>query len=101
MLLREVYVAGSAPLARDTQMLRAYLHRGLRVSGVRSWCSVVLLERQLPDRASLVVVDTLGAAVAQDARGRLLPLPRDQPTRHRVQLRMTSEGWRIAGITVA
>ena len=99
--LTAVYLRGSAALARDEAMLRSYLARGLRVSGVRTRCAVVTLERQLPDRATLVVVDSLGAAVARDARGVVLPLPRDLPTRHRIRLVMTPGGWRIAGITQA
>lgn len=82
-------------------MMRTYLHRGLRVSGVRTRFTAVVLQRQLPDRATLIVVDTLGPAVAVDAQGRAQPLPHDLPTRHRIQLRMTDGGWRIAAIAVA
>lgn len=101
LLLRSVYLPRSAALATDQAMLRDYLRRGLRVSGVRTQCAVVTLERQLPDRASLVVVDTLGPAVAHDAQGGAQPLPRDLPTRHRIRLTMTADGWRIAGISLA
>lgn len=100
-MLRSVYLPGSAQLAQDVGMLRAYVHRGLRVSGVRTRCMVVTLERQLPGRASLVVVDALGEAVAHDAQGSTQPLPRDLPTRHRIRLVMTAGGWRIAGISLA
>lgn len=100
-MLRSVYLPGSVQLAQDVRMLRAYLRRGLRVSGVRTRCMVVTLERQLPNRASLVVVDALGEAVAHDAQGSAQPLPHDLPTRHRIRLVMTAAGWRIAGISLA
>lgn len=97
-LLRSVYVAGSDALARDQRMLGAYLDRGLRVDGVRMRLSVVMVQRQAPDRASLFVVDRLARAVAYDVRGDALPLPHDLPTRHRIELVMTDAGWRIAAI---
>lgn len=99
-LLDAVYVAGSPELAHDQSMLRAYLRRGLRVSDVRMWFIVVVVERQVPDRAALLVVDRLARAVAHDASGQARPLPRDLPTRHLVRLAMTERGWRIAGITL-
>lgn len=97
-LLRSVYVAGSDALARDQRMLGAYLDRGLRVDGVRMRLVVVMMQRQAPDRASLFVVDELARAVAHDVRGDALPLPHDLPTRHRIELVMTDDGWRIAAI---
>jgi len=98
--LKAVYVAGSPELVHDQAMLRAYLRRGLRVSDVRMQFTVVVVERQAPDRASLLVVDRLAPAVAHDTSGHARPLPRDLPTRHLIRLAMTERGWRIAGITV-
>ncbi len=98
-LLSSVYRAGSPELALDRGMLRAYLNRGLRVVGVSMRFSVVAVQRELPDRASLLVVDRLAPAVARDASGHSRPLPHDLPTRHRIQLVTTPGGWRIASIT--
>lgn len=99
-LLRAVYVPGSVALRRDQQMLDAYRRRGLRVRGVVMDFSVVLAQRQRPGAASLLVVDALGPAVAQDGSGHSRLLPRDLPTRHRIELAMTPAGWRIRAIAL-
>lgn len=98
-LLRRVYVAGSHALRRDRAMLSRYGDRGLRVDGVRLGFLSVAVLAQRPGRADLLVVDQLGRARALGPHGARLVLPTDRPSRHRVTLRRTSAGWRIAAVS--
>jgi hypothetical protein len=99
--LRTVFVSGSVELAADRRMLRGYVERGLHVDGVRMAFVVVDVYRWRPGRVSLLVIDRLGAAVARDGGGVAQPLPRDQPTRHRIVLQRVGSQWRIAAVTSA
>jgi hypothetical protein len=100
-LLKTVYVPGSVELRVDRQMLAAYVRRGLRVSGADMRFMSVGVEIQRPRSVSLLVVDRLGPAAALDRAGHREPLPRDLPTRHRIELESVGHQWRIARITRA
>lgn len=97
-LLRLVYCDDSAELRTDQKMLRGYLRRDLVVAGVSMSYFAVLVESERPDEVTLRVVDQLGSARVSDAKGTSEPLPRDQPTRHRIVLRLLAGQWRIARI---
>lgn len=97
-LLRRVYLPGSAELRTDQEMLHGYLRRGFSVRGVAMTYLSVLVESEQRDAVVLRVVDRLGPARAVDQHGTIEPLPRDQPTRHRIVLRLVGDDWRIAAI---
>jgi hypothetical protein len=94
-LLRAVYMSGSSALNADRRLLGDYARRGMRVLGVRLRFGRVAVMEQRPGYVRLAVVDRLVAATAVSASGRLLPLPRDLPSRHRVVLRRVGERWLI------
>jgi hypothetical protein len=98
-LLREVYLPRSRPLARDREALREYLSRGLRVHGVRLQFARVHVLARSPGLICLRVVDRLNEMTARASDGRILPLPLDQPTRHRIVLRLLGGSWRIAAVS--
>jgi hypothetical protein len=98
--LRAVYVQGSGAHRIDEMWLSSYARRGLVVRGI----SVDLLSLRVVARSAgrvwLEVLDRLGPAVAVDGHGHERALPRDEPTRHRIELRRVDGDWRIAKITV-
>jgi hypothetical protein len=49
--------------------------------------------------AVLRVRDRIGAGTVIGRRGRELPVPVDAWSTHRIALRLTPDGWRIAAIT--
>jgi hypothetical protein len=100
-LLTEVYVPGSAALRADRTSLERYVSRGLRVHGARLQLGSVTVQRHDTAEVTLVVVDRLGPASVVTAAGQREPLPRDQPTRHRIALRRVNHSWRIATIARA
>jgi len=100
-LLARVYAPGSDLLRLDQGLLRDYLRRGLRVADVSLRFTSVRFESRRLDAAALLVVDRLRRAVAVDARNHRRALPLDQPTRHRIELRLFGDRWRIAQITLA
>jgi hypothetical protein len=78
--------------------LTDYAQRGLRVFGVDLRFTVVSAVRRGPREVGLLVVDLLGQAVAVDRSGHREQLPRDLPTRHRLDLRLVGQDWRIARV---
>ncbi len=97
-LLSRVYEAGSAALRRDRAVLRAYARRELTVTRARTEWLDVDLRRRAGRLTVLRVVDRLGAAGARTRSGRLVPLPRDRPTTHRIVLRRGADGWLLADV---
>jgi hypothetical protein len=100
-LLGRVYVPGSAALRRDRQMLTGYVSRGLWVTGAGLDLLDLHVVSRAPGLVSLLVVDRLRSAVAHNRAGDTVDLPRDRPTRHRIDLRRQDGRWRIARISLA
>lgn len=96
--LRSVYAPAAHELTRDQTMLRHYTDRNLRVQGARLMFERVRLVRRGPHFVVLRAIDQLAPTVAVDRHGERLRLPRDEPTRHIIELRRTSAGWRIASV---
>lgn len=95
--LRALYVRGSPAGAADVAMLRRWRERGLRVRGMRMQVLGVRLQARGPHRVVVVVTDRLVGAVAVPGG---LPLPRDQPTRRRLELRRVAGQWLLAEVVV-
>lgn len=95
--LRSLYVERSTAGTSDVRMLRAYLHRGLTVEGMRMQVIALEVLRQERRRLRLVVTDRLAGAVAVGP-GLRVPLPRDRASRRLVELRRYSvrDPWRVA-----
>lgn len=91
--LRALYVPGSRAGTADLAMLRRWQERGLRVRGMRTQVLAAAVRAHSPDRFVLVVTDRLVGAVAVPGA---LPLPRDQPTTRRLELRRVGGRWLLA-----
>lgn len=96
--LSGLYVPGSAAGRADRAMLRAYLDRGLRVTGLRMQVASVEVERARESRLVLRVTDRLSTATAV-GDGARRALPRDGWSRRRVVLLAGRSGWRVASVT--
>ncbi|MCD9197492.1 hypothetical protein [Aeromicrobium wangtongii] len=95
--LDDVYVAGSVAAAADAATIAAYAARGGRVVGAELRILTCRLVQVSGSRVRLEVVDRLGPARVRWQDGTTTDLPRDRPSRRRVTVVRTSEGWRIAG----
>ena len=100
-LLRSVYSAGSAVLDQDRATLAAYRSRGLRVLDLRMRVLRLRVLDAGPRRAVLVVLERLAAATAVDRSGATTALRSDRPSEHRILLRRTPAGWRIAAVRMS
>jgi hypothetical protein len=100
-LLERIYVAGAAELRIDERMLHRYAVRGLRVRGAELVFGSLRVTSRNQRTARLTVVDQLRRAVAVGRGGARLRLPSDLPSRHRIVLAKTAQGWRIASATAA
>ena len=94
-LLDRVYARGASGREVDAATIRAYARRGGRVTGAQLMLLSCRLDESSSRRVRLAVVDRLGAARVVWADGSSRSLPRDLPTKHRVTLVRTAEGWRI------
>lgn len=92
-----VYVRGSDPQALDAATISDYADRGARVVGADLRVLSCRVIGSSPARVRLDVVDQLDEARVVWSDGSSRRLPRDQPSRHRVTLVRTADGWRIAG----
>jgi hypothetical protein len=97
-LLRAVYTPRATALGADRQLLGDYARRGLRVRHVRLEFDRVRVVERRPVYVRLRVVDRLADATAVSSTGRLLRLPRDRATRHRIVLRRVGGRWRIDAV---
>jgi hypothetical protein len=98
-LLRAVYTPRATALGADRHLLGDYARRGLRVRDVRlRFVRVHVMDRR-PLYVRLRVVDSLADATAVSSTGKLLRLPRDRATRHRIVLRRVGGRWRIDAVT--
>lgn len=95
--LAALYVPGSAAGRRDVTMLRAWVGRGLVVTGMSTQLLAVRELRRTPDRWRLEVTDRLTGAVAVGG-GVEQPLPSDAATTRRVELRMHDGTWLVSSV---
>ncbi|MGJ9423710.1 hypothetical protein [Aeromicrobium sp. CF3.5] len=94
--LEEVYTVDSPSRERDTEVIEQYRERGATVIGALPRISECTVLDRSSTRLDLEVVDTLGAAHVWWDDGTRTRLPRDQPTRRHLVLRLTENGWRIS-----
>ncbi|HJR39290.1 MAG TPA: hypothetical protein VJ819_12995 [Nocardioidaceae bacterium] len=97
--LRALYTPGSSAGTADVAILASYTRRGLRVEGMRMQLLALEVLGHRPGRWRLRVTDRLHGAVAVDASGVRLRLPRDQASIRVISLRRTRGGWRVAAVT--
>jgi hypothetical protein len=95
--LSDVFVRGSPVLRRDQALLRAWSRRSLTVRGAVVLVRSVHVLAARPGRVVVRSVDRLGP-VAAAWGNRIVALPRDQPSRHRIVLVRRDEAWRIAAV---
>lgn len=91
--LAALYVPGARAGVADVAMQRRWHARGLRVRGMSMQVLAAEVRVRAPDRLVLVVTDRLAGAVAVPGG---LPLPRDQPTTRRLDLRRVGGRWLLA-----
>ncbi len=95
--LRALYVRGSRTGGRDVAMLGAYHRRGLRVTTMQRQVLGVEVRAVRARTLSLLVTDRLVEGRVA-GRGERLVLPRSRPATHRLVLRRTTTGWRVAEV---
>jgi hypothetical protein len=99
-LLRTLYAPGSAA-GSDVRLLRRYLGRGLRVTGMRMQLLALTVLDRRPGLLRLRVTDRLYGATAVGVGGRRVRLPRDQASVRVLELRKVRRSWRMVTVTVA
>ena len=92
--LSALYVAGSRTGAADVAVLRGYLDRDLRVTGMRTQLLGANVVEREGRRLTVLVTDVLTGAVAK-AGDRRWALPRDRPSTRRVVLVRVAGEWRV------
>jgi hypothetical protein len=95
--LSDVFVPGSSVLRRDQALMRAWSRRGLAVRGAVVRVRSVQMLDAGPGRRVVRTVDRLGPVRAA-WRDRLVMLPRDRLSRHRIVLVRGAGRWRIAAV---
>ncbi len=95
--LARLYVRGSRAGAVDRRLLESYVARGLVVEGMRTQVLSAEVRVEEEQRWVIVVTDRLASAVAVGG-GRRLPLPRDRPSRHTVELVRQGGDWLVAEV---
>ncbi len=94
--LADVYTVDSASRARDEAVIEQYRERGATVIGALPQVAECTVRERTATTLDLEVVDTLGATHVRWDDGTQTTLPRDQPTRRLLELRLTDRGWRIS-----
>jgi hypothetical protein len=92
--LKDLYVAGSRTGAADVAVLRGYLGRHLRVTGMRTQLLGADVVAGGPRRLTVLVTDVLTGAVATSGHRRWA-LPRDRPSTRRVVLVRVAGEWLV------
>jgi hypothetical protein len=92
--LAALYVAGSRTGAADVAVLRGYLDRDLRVTGMRTQLLGADVVERGVRRLTVLVTDVLTGAVATSG-DRRWALPRDRPSTRRVVLVRVAGEWRV------
>jgi hypothetical protein len=95
--LRALYVPGSRTGRRDAAMLRRYVGRGLVVTGLTTQVLEVGRVRREADGLVMDVVDRVSSAEAVGEGARTV-LPRDRPSRRRIELRRIGGDWLVAEV---
>ena len=96
--LGDLYTAGSGAGHADVALLKSYLHRGLRVTGLRMQVFAVLVLHHGHGRWRLLVTDRLARAVAVGVGGSVR-LPRDSAATRVISLVRGSDGrWRVSAV---
>jgi hypothetical protein len=92
--LEQLYVAGSRTGAADVAVLRGYVDRDLRVTGMHTQFLGAHLVDRRSGRLTVLVTDVLASAVATSGDRRWV-LPRDRPSTRRVVLVRVAGEWRV------
>lgn len=87
--LHRVYTADSAARQRDVEVIEQYRERGGTVIGALPQVAECAVRKATSTSLDLEVVDTLGPTRVRWADGTHTQLPRDQPTRRNLVLRLT------------
>ena len=95
--LDRVYADDAAARRQDASTIRQYARRDGRVVGARLRVLSCRVVRESPRTTVLDVVDVLAPSHVRWGDDTVTSLPSDLPTRHRVMLVRTADGWRIAG----
>lgn len=95
--LARLYAPRSGAGRADVRLLRSYLDRGLRVTGLRVQVLSLQVLSHHRHRWTLRVTDRVAGGVAVGG-GRRWSLPRDRASTSRVVLRRGAGGWRVAAV---
>jgi hypothetical protein len=95
--LAALYVEGSRTAQRDATMLAGYRSRGLAVRSMHRQVLAVHVRVCTPRHLRLLVTDRLVEAVAV-GHGRRIGLPPSRPLTRRMDLRRSSQGWRVTEV---
>jgi hypothetical protein len=95
--LRALYAARSRAGSADVRLLRRYVGRGLRVTGLQTQVLALEVLARRPDRLDLLVTDRLVGGVAVGS-GTEVPLPSDRPSRRRVVLVRVDGEWLVSRV---
>ncbi|HET8717320.1 MAG TPA: hypothetical protein VFM50_06165 [Nocardioidaceae bacterium] len=96
--LRRLYVPGTTAGARDAHLLRSYLRRGLRVTGLRTQLLELRVLERTRHRLRLRVTDRVARAVAVGPHGGRTVLPRDRASTNEITLVRRRHAWRVAEV---
>jgi hypothetical protein len=96
--LRRLYVPGSEARASDAHLLRSYLRRGLRVTGLRTQVFELRVLEEGEHRMRLRVTDRVARAVAVGAHGTHTVLPTDRASTNEITLVRHEHAWRVAAV---
>ncbi|WP_244928719.1 hypothetical protein [Nocardioides sp. W7] len=95
--LGRLYTPGSRAGREDVAMLRRWVDRGLRVTGLRMQVLDVRADNRQGPRWELVVTDRLAGGQAVGRRTRTA-LPRDGWSTRRIVLEQTRGEWRVGAV---
>ncbi len=92
--LRGLYAAGSRAGAADVRLLRRYVDRGLRVTGLRTQVLALRVLARDDRRLRLVVTDRVVGGRA-GGHGQVVKLPVDRASTRRIDLVRVGEEWLV------
>ena len=97
--LARLFVHRSRTGAREVGELRRWVRRGLRVVGLHQQVTAARVTDHDPGRIVVVVTERTVDGVAVGARRRTA-VPASAWATHRVSLRLSQDGWRVAEVRV-